>query len=161
MDYNTALFRLTSLCAGSEQCEWNLREKMKKWEVSRSDSDKIIDYLYDERYLDEQRFALAYARDKMRYNRWGRQKIDQNLRLLHVSAPSRKEALLGLEEKEYEDILQELLAGKVRTIKAQSDYERNGKLIRFALGRGFEMSVIMKYLPDADYDALGDVEMED
>lgn len=146
MEYKVALSRLASLCAGSEQCEWNLREKMKKWEVGASDADKIIDYLYDEKYLDEVRFSCAYARDKMRYNKWGRQKIDQNLRLLHISGSSRKEALAGLDEAEYESILQDILASKARSIKAETEYERNGKLIRFAVGRGFEMSVIMKYI---------------
>ncbi len=152
MTYNEVLCRLTALCAGSEQCEWNLREKMRKWEVSPSDADKAIDYLYDEKYIDELRFANAYCRDKMRYNHWGRQKIDQNLRLLHVSAPSRREALEALPVEEYEEILSSLLQSKARTVKAESEYERNGKLIRFALGRGFEMSCIMKFLPDASDD---------
>lgn len=145
MNYSDALFRLTSLCAGSEQCEQKMREKLQKWELSAADTDKIINYLYDEKYLDVNRFANAYARDKMRYSHWGRVKIDQGLRQLRIGSEARREALSNLPEDEYLDILQGVLASKARSIKAESDYERNGKLIRFALGRGFEMELILKF----------------
>lgn len=138
-----ALSRLTTLCAGSEQCEYQMREKLDRWGISSTDANSIIDYLYDEKYLDEKRFAHAYARDKMRYNQWGRQKIDQNLRMLHISSASRQEALEALPEEEYAKILRHVLELKVRSVKADSEYERNGKLIRFALGRGFEINLVM------------------
>lgn len=143
-----ALFRATTICAQSEQCEHSLREKMLRWGLSEEACDRIIDQLYDEKYIDEQRFARAYARDKMRYNQWGRQKIDQGLRLLHISGPSRRLALDELPEQEYIEILQHILKSKARQVKADNDYERNGKLIRFALGRGFEMNLIYQNLPE-------------
>lgn len=146
MNYSDALFRLTALCAGSEQCEQKMREKLQKWEIPAADTEKIINYLYDEKYLDENRFANAYARDKMRYNQWGRQKIDQGLRLLRIGGEARREALANLPEEEYRAVLRGVLASKARSIKADSDYERNGKLIRFALGRGFEMDLIMEFV---------------
>lgn len=152
-----AIFRTTALCAQSEQCEHSLREKMLRWGLEEEVIDRIIDKLYDEKYLDELRFARAYAKDKMRYNRWGRQKIDQGLRLLRISTPSRKVALDELPEEEYLDILHQVLQTKARQVKAENNYERNGKLIRFALGRGFEMGLICKALPDADeFDADSD-----
>lgn len=150
MNYTDALSRVTYLCASSEQCEHNIREKLARWEVSESDSDKIIDYLYKEKYLDELRFANAYTRDKMRYNHWGRKKIDQGLRLLRVGSAARQEALTALPEEEYRTILHDVMASKIRSIKAKNDYERNGKLIRFAVGRGFEMSLIMDEIENLD-----------
>lgn len=145
---NEALLRLTALCAGSEQCEWNIRQKMVKWGLESGVQDRIIDRLYDERYIDEERFANAYARDKMRYNHWGRQKIEQMLRLLHIASPAIRQALDTLPDDEYRQILQGLITAKARSVKAANNYERNGKLIRFALGRGFEMQAIRECLPD-------------
>lgn len=156
-----ALYRVTALCAGCEQCEHNIREKLKKWEIENDAIDRIIDYLYDEKYIDELRFANAYARDKMRYNHWGRQKIDQNMMLLHISPISRREALNALPSDEYRDILSGIMQSKVRSIKAESDYERNGKLIRFALGRGFEMNLIMMVLDDIQTTALDEAQETD
>lgn len=146
---NEALLRLTALCAGSEQCEWNIRQKMQRWGLPNDVQDRIVDRLYDERYIDEERFANAYARDKMRYNHWGRQKIEQMLRLLRLSNTAIRQALEALPEDEYQQILHNIIAAKARSIKAESDYERNGKLIRFALGRGFEMQAIREALPDS------------
>lgn len=150
MTEQEALLRATTLCAQCEQCEHNIREKMVKWGLDSGACDRIIDYLYDEKYLDEQRFAHAYARDKMRYNRWGRKKIEQGLRLLRVGTSSCREALADLPEEEYRDILADILNTKARSVKAESGYERNGKLIRFAIGRGFEMDLILQCLPDRD-----------
>lgn len=147
-----ALYRVTALCAGCEQCEHSIREKLTKWGLTRNESDQIIDHLYNEKYIDELRFANAYARDKMRYNHWGRQKIDQGMRLLRISPASRKEALEALPEEEYLEMLQGILTSKARTVKADNDYQRNGKLIRFALGRGFEMGLIIQVLNCDDYE---------
>ncbi len=144
-----ALCRMTALCSASEQCEHKIREKLVKMGLDNSTIEKIILYLYDERYLDENRFANAYAKDKLLYNKWGRVKIGQNLRMLHVSQQSIASALDGLPETEYTSILQSLLSSKARSVKADNDYERNMKLIRFALGRGFEMQAIRQCLPDS------------
>lgn len=144
-----ALCRMTALCSTSEQCEHKIREKLVKAGLDSNAIEKIIIYLYDERYLDEDRFANAYAKDKLLYNKWGRIKIGQNLRMLHVSQQSIATALDELPETEYMHILQSLLAGKARSVKAANDYERNMKLIRFALGRGFEMQAIRQCLPDS------------
>ena len=141
-----ALSKLTALCAGSEQCECQMREKLEKWGVAPREQDVIIQFLYDEKYLDEERFAHAYARDKMRYSQWGRQKIDQHLRMLHISAAARSEALEALPGEEYAAMLEHVLEVKARSLKAESEYERRGKLVRFALGRGFEMEGIMAAL---------------
>lgn len=150
MNYTTALQRASALCAGSEHCRQDIREKLTRWEVSTEDADKILEFLVDEKYIDESRFSRAYALDKMRYNHWGRQKIDQGLRLLHIDGEIRSAALAELPDEEYCDILSGLLQSKQRSIKARNSYERNGKLIRFAMGRGFEMEYIRECLPDVE-----------
>lgn len=150
-----ALFRITALCAQSEQCEHALREKMIRWGLTEEACDRIIDRLYDEKYIDEERFARAYARDKMRYNHWGRQKIDQGMRLLRISTAARRAALDELPEQEYLEILQHILKSKARQVKGETEYERTGKLIRFALGRGFEMNLIYKIVPELEGDTDG------
>jgi len=146
------LYRTTALCASSEHCCHDIEEKLRKWGASSQETDEIIDYLLDEKYIDEERFARAYAKDKMRYNHWGRLKIDQGLRLLFISAPLRKQALEELPEEEYREILLSILQTKARSVKAKNNYERNTKLIRFALGRGFEMSLILECIPQAEND---------
>ncbi len=144
------LHRATALCASSEHCCHDIREKLLRWGGSEGEAEEIIDYLLDEKYIDEARFSIAFAKDKMRFNHWGRQKIGQALRMLQIPAPLRSEALQALPEDEYLDILTHILASKQRSVKGKNAYERQAKLIRFALSRGFEMSLIHQCLPEPD-----------
>lgn len=161
ISYQTALQRAAALCAGSEHCCYDISEKLKKWSVSKSDTERIIDYLIEEKYIDEKRFSTAYAKDKMRYNKWGRSKIDQGLRLLRIDAPLRRQALNSLPEDEYIQVLSNLLLSKSHSVSAPNTYQRNMKLVRFALGRGFEMDLIRTCLPPSDEEDDADFDMED
>lgn len=153
-----ALLRCTHLCAGSEQCEWNLREKMRKWDVASEAIERIINQLYDEKYLDEARFAKAYAHDKLHYSHWGRRKIAQQLYQLHVGRSVTEETLQALRDETYLHILRDLLERKAPSIKGSNGYERRQKLIRFALGRGFDMDDIRPCLPPMGEDAAEEME---
>ena len=70
----------------------------------------------------------------------------QALRLKNIPDTCCREALAEIEEEEYLGVLRKLLQSKARSVKAASDYERNGKLIRFGLSRGFEMNAITRSL---------------
>ena len=72
---DNAYLRLTALCARCEQAEGDLRKKLRDWGINSSDSNTIIERLKAERYLDNERYAHAYCRDKLRFNGWGRIKI--------------------------------------------------------------------------------------
>lgn len=98
------------------------------------------------KFIDETRFSRCFVRDKFRYNQWGRIKIMQALRLKNIPDTYCREALAEIEEEEYLCVLRKLLQSKSRSVKAVSDYERNGKLIRFGLSRGFEMNAITRCL---------------
>ena len=67
---DNAFLRLATLCARSEQAEGDLRRKLHDWALQPSDADAIIDRLKHERYLDNERYARAYCRDKLRFNGW-------------------------------------------------------------------------------------------
>lgn len=144
-----ALQRVTALCAAAEHCCHDIREKLQRWGIADEDAEEVIAYLLHEKYIDEERYSIAYCRDKMRYNHWGRVKIDQGLRMLGIDSQNRRTGLEALPEEEYYDILVHILESKQQGIKARNAYEKRGKLIRFALGRGFEMSLIQDCLPES------------
>ena len=103
-------------------------------------------YLKKEKFVDDQRYAIAFVRDKYRFNQWGRIKIDQSLRLKHIDTESINLAMEEIDEEEYQEALLSLLRKKLPAIKAKNDYERNGKLIRFAAGHGYSMDEILQSL---------------
>jgi regulatory protein len=103
---------------------------------------RVMERLVKERYVDDERYARAFVKDKVRYNKWGRRKVEQALWQKHISEDIRQRVLNELDDEEYLAVLRPLLKQKRRSIKAQSDYEMNQKLMRFALGRGFTFDLI-------------------
>ena len=98
--------------------------------------------LIKERYVDDERYAQAFVKDKIRYNKWGRRKVEQTLWQKHIGEDIRNRVLDEVDDDEYLSVLRPLLKQKRKTIKANSDYELNQKLMRFAVGRGFTFDII-------------------
>lgn len=151
-----ALCKIAAYCSATEHCTSEATEKLTAWGVDADARARILNRLHQERYIDEARYARFYINDKFRFNKWGRNKIAQGLKLKKIPASVYTGLLYAIDEEEYLDILRSLLAAKRRSVKARNDYERNGKLIRFALGRGYEMEAIRRCLPEADEDAFLD-----
>lgn len=139
---NDAYLTLAALCAQAEHCQYEMLEKMRRWEIPEDAQARVMAKLIKERYIDDERFAQAFVKDKIRYNKWGRRKVEQALWQKRIDEDILKRVLDEVDEDEYLSILRPLLKQKRRTIKANSDYELNQKLMRFALGRGFTFDII-------------------
>ena len=141
-----AFLQLAALCAQAEHCEQEMRDKLKRWELDTPAADRIIARLQKERYIDDARYARAFVKDKIRYNKWGRRKVEQALWQKRIADDIRQQVLDEIDENEYLDVLRPLLKQKHRTTKAENDYALNQKLVRFALGRGFTFDLIRQCL---------------
>ena len=137
-----AYLTLAALCARAEHCQWEMLEKMRRWEVPEEAQARVMQRLVKERYVDDERYAQAFVKDKIRYNKWGRRKVDQALWQKHIDEDIRKRVLDEVDDEEYLGVLRPLLKQKRKSTKANSDYELNQKLMRFAMGRGFTFDII-------------------
>ena len=147
-----AFLQLASLCANAEHCQYEMLEKMKRWELSDEAQARVMARLIEERYVDDRRYARAFVKDKIRYNKWGRRKVQQGLWMKRIDKEIQDEVLNEIYEKEYLNVLKPLLKQKRKSIKANSDYELNQKLVRFAYGRGFTFDIIRQCLDVSDID---------
>lgn len=152
MTEQEALSRLTALCASGEHCQHDMTERLSRWGIDAAAQARIMEHLVGHRYVDDARFAQAFANDKLAFNKWGPRKIDQALCQKHIDAALRQQVLGDIDDERFCEVLRPLLASKRRSTRAASDYELNGKLIRFAMGRGFTMQQIRQCLDDADVD---------
>ena len=143
---NEAYLTLAALCAQAEHCQWEMLEKMRRWELPEDAQARVMERLVRERYVDDERYARAFVKDKVRYNKWGRRKVEQALWQKHIADDIRQRTLDEVDDEEYLSVLRPLLKQKRRSTKAQSDYEMNQKLMRFALGRGFTFDIIRQCL---------------
>ncbi len=139
-----AYLTLAALCAQSEHCQWEMTEKMRRWELDEAAQARVMERLTKERYVDDERYARAFVKDKVRYNKWGRRKVEQALWQKHIDEDIRQQVLDEVSDDEYLDVLRPLLKQKRKGIKAQSEYELNQKLLRFAVGRGFTFDIIRR-----------------
>ena len=146
MNEQEAYLQLAALCAQAEHCEQEMRDKMKRWELDEMVQNRVIDRLTEERYIDNERYARAFVKDKIRYNKWGRRKVQQALWMKRIDTDFHQRVLDEIDEKEYLDVLRPLLKQKRKSIKAGNDYELNQKLVRFALSRGFTFDIIRQCL---------------
>lgn len=156
MTEQEAYLQLAALCAQAEHCQQEMRDKMKRWELDETVQKRVVERLVKERFVDDERYARAFVKDKTRYNKWGRRKVQQALWMKHIDSDIQQRILDEIDEKEYLDVLRPLLKQKRKTIKAQSDYELNQKLVRFALSRGFDFSIIRQCLDIDDESACSE-----
>lgn len=148
MTADEILYKLAARCSTSEQCLSDIEAKLSRYDLTEEERTHILRHLIEERYIDNRRYAEAFVRDKYRFNKWGRIKIAQGLRMKGIDNDMIEAAMETINEKEYIDILRDLIKTKRKSTRGVSEYEINGKLIRFATGRGFEFDTIRKCIND-------------
>lgn len=147
-----ALFRLTTLCSQAEHCTWEMTEKMRRWGLSDEAQARIMQYLTDEGYIDETRYCRAFVRDKIRHNKWGRRKVEQALLAKRISRDTYLPVLDETDDADYLEVLRPLLKSRRNQLGGMSDYEQRGRLVRFAMSRGFTFDIIRQCLDVDDLD---------
>jgi len=138
-----ALEKAMALCSRSEKCRSEIDQKLATWGISSgSDREKILNRLIDDNFLNERRYASNYVTDKHRLNRWGKIKIRMMLKSKSIPEEIIKEALSGISDQDYIDLLREELKNKKRTTKSKNQFDMKGKLFRFAASKGYEYDLI-------------------
>lgn len=145
IDPNIALQRVAGLCAKSEYCEQEIREKLFQWGINKNDSDNIIKYLITNSFIDEFRYAIAYTKDKYRFNGWGRNKIKSYLLHFGISEQAIHKGREAIDNNEYFDCLCRQLKIKCKDID-MSDYQQKIKIFKYLQNRGYEHDLINKAL---------------
>lgn len=146
MTADEILYKLAARCSVSEQCLSDIEAKLSRYDLTEEEHTRILRHLVEEKYVDDRRYAEAYVKDKYRFNKWGRIKIAQGLRMKGIDNETIKSAMEAIDEEEYMNILRDLIKAKRKSTRGASEYEINGKLIRFATGRGFEFAAIRECL---------------
>lgn len=132
-----AFKKLSALCARAEHCQYEMTEKMRRWQVPEDVQARVMERLVKNKYVDDDRYSRAFVRDKVRYNKWGRLKVAQALRMKRIPDDVIAAALDEIDRDEYLGILRQLIQTKRKSTKADSEYALKMKLMRFAASRGF------------------------
>ncbi len=141
-----ALLEAAHFCAYQERTVQEVKKKLKSWDVSEEDTEEIIKRLVEDGYLDQERYAQSFARGKFKTRQWGRLKIEQEMRRKGLDSEDRKTGLEEIDENQYLESLKSLLAKKSASLKDTDPRLRKQKLVRFALGKGYESGLVWKIL---------------
>ena len=152
-----ALESLMYSCAKSERCISDIRRSLYRWRMNKEDYDPIIERLVREKFVDEERYARAYVREKMNCSGWGRRRIGLGLRAKGIPKETIEEALRQIEPERQTEKLELLLYRRLlrERDKAKSTYELRTRLLRWGVGRGYDFSEVQQVLAQImaeDYD---------
>ncbi len=149
--------KMAALCALSEQCRYDIRLKLLRRGLAPEEADAVVERLERERFIDDARYARAFARDKWRFQGWGRVKVKRALQLKQISSAAIDAALQEIQpDGEYEQLVRALRHKRAHTTATGA--KLSAQLFRFAASRGYESSLIFKAMKeignraDDDYD---------
>lgn len=141
-----ALVRIQKICSNQEKCSFFVHQKLSDWGFENMAIEKIINSLIEDKFVDDNRFAKSFVREKFRFNNWGRIKIAYALKQKRIPESTISLALEEIEEGEYLHVLETELIKKKKTIKAKNQFDLKGKLLRFGQSKGFETENIIRII---------------
>ena len=146
------LDKMAKYCAYQERCVKDVRDKLKTFDLPQDEKEKILDYLLDNRFVNDERFAKSFVRGKINQSGWGLNKIRFHLMQKGIAKEIIDEALGQTDEDLYRQRLIDILKTKCKTVKAENDFERKRKLAAYAMQKGFEASLVWGVLKELDFE---------
>lgn len=135
-----ALNKCCIICAKAEYSICDIREKLRKWGIDCNTQNEIIEYLCENNFINEERYAECFVSEKFRLSHWGRIKIGYALRQKKVAEEYISSAMEIIDEKQYFEILKQLIISKSKGDIL--DFKKRASVYNFALSRGFEAELI-------------------
>ena len=145
-DPHLALIKMQSWCAYQERCQQDARNKLFELGLWPEAVENIIVKLIEDNFLNEERFATAFARGKFTIKKWGRIKIKQELKQKRVGDYCLKKAMQQIDETEYMATLKKLIDSKRKLIKEKSPIKLKFKLMNYVLSKGYEKDLVFDIL---------------
>ena len=140
------LDKMAKYCAYQERCVKDVRDKLKTFDIPQTEKDEILDYLLDNRFANDERFAKCFVRGKINQSGWGANKIRFHLIQKGIDKAIIDEALGQTDEEIYRQRLIDILKTKSKTVRAENDFERKRKLAAYAMQKGFEGSLVWEVI---------------
>lgn len=135
---------LMLLCARAEKSESDARRLMRNWGLSDEDAERVLERLVRERFIDDNRYAAAFIREKLRLSGWGVYKIRLTLQRKGLTRNQIDDALAEAETPDMDERLRTQFTRKMRSLRYGSTYELKSKLIRYGLSLGYEYEVVTR-----------------
>ncbi len=148
LDYKSALKKAGDFCAYQERSQQQVRDKLYSYGLHQDEVEEAVSELIVQGFLNEERYAIAYAGGKFRMKGWGRMKIKQGLKFQKISEYCIKKGMDEIDPDVYYEKLLELAAKKINSMKSDNEYLIKGKATQYLVGRGFESDLVREAIED-------------
>ena len=142
------LDKVAKYCAYQERCVKDVTDKLKSFDISQKEKDDILQYLIDNRFVSDERYAKSFVKGKINQSGWGLNKTRFHLMQKGIEKELIDEALGQFDEELYRQRLIDILKTKAKTVKAENDFEKKRKLAAFAMQRGFEANLVWEVIKE-------------
>ena len=147
ISYDEALSKLQAYCAYQERCHKEIRSKLIALGIYGEDIDHIISDLIEDNFLNELRYATAYAGGKFRVKKWGKVRIIRDLKFNLISEYCIKKAIKSeLPDDDYIKTLKEVIKKKDKLLHEKNKFKRKAKLAKYVMDKGFESFLVWEQL---------------
>ncbi len=143
-----ALVKAEGFCAYQERSHQEVRDKLYSYGLHRSDVEDILTQLITSGFLNEERFAKAFAGGKFRIKHWGKNKIENELKKRGISTRCIQTGLKEIDGPDYRKTLKQLIAKKTRSLTEQNLFKKRDKVARFVIGKGYEPELAWAFVKD-------------
>lgn len=145
-EHTYLLNKARKYCSYQERCFADVKTKLNEWNASDKTIEKIIQTLEKEDFINEERYAIAFALGKLRNNKWGRNKIFYAMTRKQIPEIYIQMGLNEIDDEEYIHILKTVLKSKKTDEK--DEFKRNNKLVKYAVQKGFQAALAWKVIRD-------------
>lgn len=142
----SCLNNIRNYCNYQERTIFEVKEKIKTFQLEKGHEEKIVRQLIKEEYLNEERFAKTFAISKLRINKWGRKKIFYALSQKHIPEIFIQMGLAEINEDEYNNTIRELIKRKRKELKEADNYKLNNKIASYLITKGFEPDTVWRII---------------
>ncbi|MBY5951913.1 RecX family transcriptional regulator [Algoriphagus marincola] len=136
--------KIAAFCAYQERCVWEVRRKLYEKGIAEAQIEKLIGFLLREKFIDEGRYAKAFARGKFRLKKWGKNRIRMELKMRQVPEDLIRKGLLEIDPTEYYDTLLLETEKKWEKTKEPDLYKKRFKVVGYLMQRGFEQDLVQE-----------------
>lgn len=143
-----ALAKIQRYCAYQERSYKEVKSRLYDYGLYESQVDELIAQLITEGFLNEERFAKAFAGGKFRMKKWGKLKIKNELEFLGLTKNCIQRGLKEIDSADYSKTLKALIKKKSSEIKEENLYKKRDRVARFAIGKGYEPEMVWEYVRD-------------
>lgn len=142
LSVSEAKARIYKYCAYQERCHQEVKNKLYEYGLRSYEVDELLTHLITEGFLNEERFAKAFAGGKFRMKKWGRVKITHELESRGITKNCIKIALREIDMNIYQSTLEEILTRKFQEIDEANLFVKRDKIATYAIRKGYESDLV-------------------